>query len=301
MNTPLRLAFIGCVSSSRAALQALVNLPTDLAQVTGLVTRRASAFNADFENLLPIAQQHGIATLLVEDAPSDEQQAAWLRDTQPDLVFCVGWSRLLGERVLSVPPLGVVGFHPAALPANRGRHPLIWALALGLQETASSFFLMQADADSGPLLSQQPITIAPDDNATTLYAKVMGVFPQQINDIVRGLADGSLQSQPQDHTRANHWRKRGAIDGQIDWRMSADSIHNLVRALTRPYPGAHFLHAGLPVKLWQCEPVDAGTPNIEPGKVLAVDGQRITIKCGTAAVCLVEHELSALPRPGDYL
>jgi methionyl-tRNA formyltransferase len=297
----LRVAFIGCVESSRVALRSLLDMPTDLAQVVGVVTRRHSNFNADFTDISPLLSGRDVPLLHVEDAPSDAQQADWLRSVRPDLVFCIGWSHLLGNQVMQVAPHGVIGFHPAALPANRGRHPLIWALVLGLHETASSFFMIESEADSGALLSQVPIDIADDDDAATLYAKVLAVIPSQMHDIVRGLADGTLRPRVQDASQANHWRKRSAKDGMVDWRMGADSIFNLVRALARPYPGAEFVHDGASVKLWRCTPIDGGPANIEPGKVLGVAGREVTVKCGVGAVRLVEHEMQRIPEQGEYL
>ena len=297
----LRVALIGCVESSRVALQSLLDMPADLVHVVGVVTRRHSTFNADFTDIAPLACHRDIPLLYAEDAPTDPQQAEWLQTVRPDVIFCIGWSHLLGERVMKSAPRGVVGFHPAALPANRGRHPLIWALALGLHETASSFFMIEAAADSGALLSQLPIAITNDDDAASLYAKVMDVVPGQLRDIVTGLADGTLKPQGQDASQANHWRKRTAKDGLIDWRMSTGSIVNLVRALARPYPGAEFVCEGVPVKLWKCVAIDDVPMNIEPGKVLRTDGREVTVKCGMGAVRLVEHELPKIPEPGAYL
>ena len=296
----LRIAFIGCVESSRVALKALLSLTPSLCEVVGVVTMRSNRINSDHEDLSVIVSPD-IPLLYVEDAPSDAQQAEWLRALMPDLIFCVGWSRLLGNDVLCVAPRGVVGFHPAALPANRGRHPLVWAIALGLTQTASSFFLMDAGADSGPLLSQLPIDIAAEDDATSLYSKVLALLPSQVESIVLGMSSGSLVPQSQDGSRATYWRKRSADDGRIDWRMDSSSVRNLVRALVRPYPGAHFVYQGREVKVWKCTESEAGAPNVEPGKVLDVFGRRITVRCGGGSVCLIDHELDTLPSSGDYL
>jgi len=143
--------------------------------------------------------------------------------------------------MLAAAPLGVVGFHPAALPANRGRHPLIWSLALGLEQTASTFFFMDAGADSGDILLRRALAIDPTDDARTLYDKVCACALEQITQFVSQLANGSFAREPQAHAQANIWRKRGMADGKIDWRMSAVSVHNLVRALAKPYVGAHLL------------------------------------------------------------
>lgn len=300
LGRPCRVALIGCVDSTEVALRTLLALPGETHRLTGLVTRRASSVNADFTDLSPLAQAHRVPVLYAEDAADDEQQAAWLRQREPDLLFCIGWSRLLGPQTLAAAPLGTVGFHPAALPANRGRHPLIWALALGLEETASSFFLVDEGADSGPILSQVRVPITPQDDAGTLYAKVLAVMPAQITEIALGLAQGRDMARPQDPRLASSWRKRSAADGCIDWRMSARNIHNLVRALARPYPGAEFKALGTQVKLWRSAVQPAPDRRTEPGKVLAVQGRHITVQCGDDALVLLEHELAQLPAPGDY-
>lgn len=301
LERPCRIALIGCVASTQTALRALLALPSHSHQVTALITRQSSSVNADFVDLAPLARAHQVPVLLAESAPGDEQQAAWLRQRETDLLFCVGWSRLLGPETLACAPLGTVGFHPAALPANRGRHPLIWALALGLEETASSFFLMDEGADSGPLLSQVRIPITAQDDAGTLYAKVLAAMADQVADIAVGLAQGRSMARPQDEQQASSWRKRSAADGRIDWRMSARNIHNLTRALARPYPGAEFMVGGTPIKLWRSAIQPAPDKRTEPGKVLAVQGQTFTVQCGEDALVLLEHELAALPVPGDYL
>lgn len=296
----LRIAFIGCVASSRVALQTLLTQPASLCQVVSIVTMRSNRINSDHVDLSDLAGSD-IPLMYVEDAVGDVAQADWLRAYKPDLIFCVGWSRLLGESVLRVPPRGVVGFHPAALPANRGRHPLVWALALGLKQTASTLFLMDSGADSGPLLSQLPVGIDLEDDAASLYAKVLELLPTQVEAIVRGLNNGSLIPQPQDATRATYWRKRSVDDGRIDWRMESSAIRNLVRALSRPYPGAHFMHQGREVKVWRCSELAEAPQNAEPGKVLLVEGRHITVRSGRGAIRLIDHELDMIPAEGEYL
>lgn len=294
----MRIAFIGCVRYSRIFLSSLLDLPA--VEVAGVATREASSFHADFESLRPAADAAGLPCLLAR-GNDQASLAGWLRALQPDVVYCFGWSYLLRPEVLAIPRLGVIGFHPAALPANRGRHPLIWALALGLKETASTFFFVDDGVDSGDVLSQEPIAIHEDDDAGTLYARVTSVALLQIATFTQQLASGTYPRTPQDHSRATTWRKRGPADGLVDFRMSARSIHNLVRALARPYVGAHCLYQGREVKLWRVAPVAGAAPNIEPGKVLALHGERIVLQCGEEALELVEHEFPAPPPPGSYL
>lgn len=293
----MRIVLIGTVIFSRHMLQQLIEMG---AAVEGVCTAQSAQLNSDYADLGPLCERHDIPLLRTDDingAPTLE----WIRARRPDVVLCFGWSRLIGRELLSLPPLGVVGYHPAELPANRGRHPLIWALVLGLDKTASTFFQMDEGADSGDILSQLPVAITDDDDAGSLYNKIVHAARGQLAEFVPAMARGQLQPRPQPTARTNHWRKRGAADGRIDWRMPARGIHNLVRALAPPYPGADFLHAGTPIKVWKTEVTTDAPTNAEPGKVLAYRAGKPIVRCGDQAIVLLETDPPFSPTVGAYL
>lgn len=294
----MKIVFIGCVEFSRRMLEVLIGMKQ--AELCGVVTRASSKFNTDFVPLAPLAEQHGIPVFLAR-RNEQEPMEAWIRERGPDVIFCFGWSYLLRAPILGAAPMGVLGFHPAALPANRGRHPLIWALALGLEQTATTFFFMDEGADSGPILDQEPLAIDAGDDAASLYEKMCVQAGRQVRRFVPGLASGRYEVRKQDASRANSWRKRSKSDGQIDWRMHAVGIHNLVRALARPYPGAHFVHGEQEIKVWKTEPLETDAANAEPGRVLAVDGGTFVVKCDRSALRIVEHDMPVLPAVGEAL
>lgn len=293
----MRIIFIGTVEFSRRALERLLSMK---AEVVGVCTLQESKFNSDHVNLNLTCKAHDIPWMYAEDINSAET-LGWIKDKSPDVVFCFGWSRLLKKNLLGLAPLGVVGYHPAALPANRGRHPLIWALVLGLEKTASTFFFMDTGADSGDIISQREITIDSEDNARSLYDKVINCALDQIEEFVPQLAKGTYQRQKQDSQLANTWRKRDGADGKIDWRMSAHLIHNLVRGLAKPYVGAHFIVDGQEVKVWKAVVVGDVPKNIEPGKVLMLKDFMPVVKCGEDAICLLALEPSIELNVGRYL
>lgn len=294
----MKAAFIGCVDFSHAMLSHLLTLPG--MDVVGVVTRRQSAFNADFHSLEDLAHAAAIPCFFAEGNDQGAMVGA-IRSWAPDVVFCLGWSYLLRPELLALPRFGVIGYHPALLPRNRGRHPIIWALALGLAETGSTFFVMDEGADSGDIVSQERVAISSDDDAASLYARLEEVSRSQLAAIAAQLAAGRLERRPQDHAAATYWRKRGRADGRIDWRMSANAIANLVRALTRPYVGAHCEVGGVDLKVWRVEAVPGFAADIEPGRVLAVDAAMPVVKCGDGAIRLIEHDFNSLPIVGDCL
>tara|TARA_Y100001934_G_scaffold213102_1_gene252313 strand:- start:109 stop:519 length:411 start_codon:yes stop_codon:yes gene_type:complete len=132
----MKIVFIGAVKFSEKALQKLINMR---AQVVGVCTLEASSFNSDHVDLTQVACTAAVPVRYTPDINSQET-FNWIAALKPDILFCFGWSRLIKKPLLHLAPLGVVGYHPALLPSNRGRHPLIWAIVLGLRETGSTFF-----------------------------------------------------------------------------------------------------------------------------------------------------------------
>lgn len=293
----MRILFVGTVLFSQEMLSHLLTMNV---QIVGVCTAKTSAQNADYADLQPVCDRHGI-----ELHPTADINCAatidWIAERNPDIIFCFGWSRLLGKSLITLAPLGLVGYHPAALPSNRGRHPIIWALALGLKKTASTFFMMDDRADSGDILSQVDVDISEYDDASSLYQKIISSARGQLDLLVPSLMNGSETRIKQDDDKANYWRKRSAVDGQIDWRMPATGICNLVRALSHPYPGAHMLTSNGVVKVWKASLVQDVLPNAEPGKIIAIEGGQAIVRCGINAVRLIETDPELHPALGTYL
>lgn len=294
----MRILFIGCVEGSYRLLSELIRNNKD---VVGVITKEQSAFNADYADLRPLCEKHSIPCHYVKNI-NDEDSLGFAKKLSPQICYCFGWSQLIKQEFLDLFPMGVVGFHPAALPNNRGRHPLIWALALGLKETASSFFMINVGADEGDIVSQRKVKIGYEDDARTLYDKVISVAVEQEIEFTEAFENGTAAPMSQDISKGNSWRKRGKADGQIDWRMPSKGIYNLVRSLTRPYVGAHFTFEEREYKVWKVQEIDAeGLDNIEPGKVLAVNQSgSIDVKTGIGAVRLIDFD-SVDVKTGDYL
>ena len=293
----MKIVFIGTVEFSFKSLEILIDMG---ANIVGVCTKETSRFNADFVDITPLCKENNIPYKYVEDINSQEN-INWIDSLNPDIIFCFGWSSLIKEQLLTLTPMGVVGFHPSNLPHNRGRHPIVWALALGLKKTASTFFFMDKGADSGDILSKNDIIITYNDDARTLYDKIITTALIQIKSFVPQLEKNKYSRLAQDHTKANIWRKRTKKDGLIDFRMNSNSIYNLVRALTKPYVGAHIEHNKKDIIIWKVQEVPFEQHNIESGKVIEVDGKTILVKTYDGAIRILEHQFSILPKVGEYL
>lgn len=293
----LKICFIGAVEFSKSALLQLIDMDADLC---GVISNTHNKINSDYANLEEICKYNDIPFLDTADLNSVTTYS-WIKNKKPDVIFCFGWSQLLKKNIMELAQMGVVGFHPSLLPHNRGRHPIIWALTLGLEKTGSTFFFMDEGADSGDILSQREVLIDYEDDAKSLYKKVTTVALMQIKEFVPLLENGEFTRTVQSDLEANVWRKRGVDDGRIDFRMSSRAIYNQVRALTSPYVGAHLEFKGCDIKIWRVEEHICGLQNIESGKVLDVFENNILVKTHDGAVLLVHHDFEVLPNKGDYL
>ena len=293
----MKILFIGSVKFSFLMIEELIKMKKN---IVGVCTLEKSKFNSDHCNLAEISIVNQIDFLYASEINSSEN-INWIKSKSPDIIFCFGWSKLLNKNILNIPKKGVIGFHPTLLPRNRGRHPLIWPLVLGLKETGSSFFYMEETADTGNIISQKKINISDKDDASTLYMKIVETAKKQLHQFIPLLESGKIIAEVQDNSKSNYWRKRNFNDGQIDWRMTAISIHNLVRALTKPYVGAHFKNKGKLYKVWKTELSDLKDVYSEPGKVLLIDKGEIIIKCGNGVIKLKEFDYCSDIKKGDYL
>jgi methionyl-tRNA formyltransferase len=172
----MRYAYIGSVKFSYEILKYLIGKGYKPVLV---ITQKSKGINADYVDLEPLCLSNDVEIIKVDDL-NTPNIITKLKSLDLDYIFCFGWSKLLKKEILEIPKHGVIGYHPAALPKNRGRHPLIWALVLGLEETASTFFFMDEGVDSGDILSQKKIEITYEDDAMSLYNKIIEIAKKTI-------------------------------------------------------------------------------------------------------------------------
>ncbi|MEK4761871.1 formyltransferase family protein [Viridibacillus sp. FSL E2-0187] len=295
----MKILYIGCVQSSENFLKALINNTS--VDIVGIVTKKKSNFNADHVSLVTIAEQNNIDWLDYQD---NNNLLNWISEKKPDIIYCFGWSHLLPKEIYRVAKKGAVGYHPALLPQNRGRHPIIWALALGLNETGSTFFNLTEEADAGDILSQRVVRISDSDDAKTLYSKLLKVGEEQVVKLTEDIINNRVRSFPQDESKVNYWRKRTKEDGKIDWRMGSKTILQLIKALTKPYVGAHFTYENRDYKVWAAKEIIYEYniyANIEPGKIVAITLNSFIVKVADGLLEITDCELDIIPKVGEYL
>ena len=248
-----------------------------------------------------IAAAVGASLIETADVNAAETVSA-VAALEPELLFVVGWSQLLRDPILALAPRGAYGMHPTLLPRHRGRAPIPWAILSGLATTGVTLFeIPDPRADSGAIVGQVEVAIAPDETATTLFERVAAAHLELIRTLVPSILDGTAPRLPQDDRRASAWPRRTPADGIIDWHTRAPYLYDWVRAQTRPYPGAFTFLGDAKLVVWSARPVDGAFAAV-PGTVVEQRPEGPVVACGGGgALLLDELEASELPRIGALL
>ena len=294
-----RYLFIGSVDYSAHCLKALLDMKVDIVDILCPV-KAAAAGNSDYVDLKTVAQEHSREVHYFKNIADEEE---YIRNKKPDVIFVLGLSQIVPPSILSIPTIGCIGSHPALLPQNRGRHPIVWSLVNGLEKSGVTLFWLDEGVDSGDIWVQKEFNIDLDDDAGSLYNKSKDITVELLQEYLSELESGEAERIPQDHSQANYWPKRGFEDGEIDWKMGSKKIYDLIRALTNPYVGAHCRYQGNVCKIWKAQLVNTkiDLKDVEPGEVVGVNGDEVAVKTGDGVLKLVKHELSPLPKVGKRL
>jgi methionyl-tRNA formyltransferase len=190
-----------------------------------------------FGSVQVLAREHGLEVA----TPTDPNLPEWVvrgRAAQPDFLFSFYYRYMLKASWLEVAPRGALNMHGSLLPAYRGRAPVHWAIIHGESVTGASLHYMLEKPDAGALVDQESVPILENDTALDVSLKVAAAAEQVLHRVLPGLIDGSAPSRPLDLARGSYFGRRRPEDGRIDWRRGARAVHDLVRAVAPPFPGA---------------------------------------------------------------
>ncbi len=196
------------------------------------------------------ATEHRIPLIKI-DHINEQKVTDVLRAYEIDWLFIIGWSQIANKEVLDTPRLGALGIHPTLLPQGRGRAAIPWAIIKELEYTGVTLFKLAVGVDTGDIVAQLKIPVAPEETAQTLYDKVNLAHEELIASAYPQLVEGKLQWTPQNESEATYWEGRKPEDGLLTQDMPVELAERLVRATTHPYPGAFIIKNGEKIIIWK--------------------------------------------------
>ena len=284
----LKIIFMGTAELSCASLEKLAREPH--ARIAAVVSQPDKPQGRELK-LQPtpvkvLAQKFNVPVLQPSRA-RDVQFVSQLRGLQPDLIVVVAYGHILPPAILELPRFGCLNVHTSLLPKYRGAAPIQWAVANGETETGVTVMKMDAGMDTGPILAQRQTPISPQDDSASLHDRLAQLGAGLLLETIPDYVSGKIQPQPQPEN-ATYAPKIKKEDGQIDWKLPAQTILNRLRAFM-PWPGAFtFLKSGPKpslLKIWKAGVVEKSG---SPGEVLSAVPHGIAIACGKDALNILE-------------
>lgn len=242
-----------------------------------------------------------------------------LRQEQADLIVVAAFGQILSQEILDLPRCGCVNVHSSLLPKYRGAAPIQWVILNGESETGVTIMQMDAGLDTGDILLQEKMEIAPRETAESLYNKLTDLGGKLLVRALPMIEAGTITPIPQRDEESNYAPMLKREMGNIDWTMSAERIERLVRGLNS-WPSAYTFYKGKMLKIWDSEAVQEGALRgagssggrhfaadssgegrsewkpVQPGTVAAVDKKRIYVQCGEGILALQEVQLEGKKR-----
>lgn len=236
----LKIGFVTCVQLGLSCMNAIYEAGGTLSLAITLKDEQSPnksgrVFLDDF------CERHGVELIKAVHINNPELVDR-IRSADLDWLFIIGWSQIASEEVVNLARYGTLGMHPTLLPEGRGRAAIPWAILKGLDKTGVTLFRLDAGVDSGPIVDRVEIPLTPETTATHLYELAEAAHITLIKRVISAMRTGNVCMTPQDESRATTWPGRKPEDGEILASMSVFEAERMVRALSRPYPGAFVIN-----------------------------------------------------------
>jgi methionyl-tRNA formyltransferase len=243
-----------------------------------------------FDSVARAAADYGIPAITPDDANTPELLER-LEAIRPDFIFSFYYRQMLKPAVLATATRGAYNMHGSLLPKYRGRVPVNWAVLHGETETGATLHRMVEIPDAGEVVARQAVPILPDDTAREVFDKVTLAAEICLNGVLPRLTLGTTPHEPVDLAQGSYFGGRKPEDGRIDWSRSAREIHNLVRAVAPPYPGAFCDTPAGSLRVLRT----MRSQNVSGSGLFAADG-RLYARCGDGeCLRILDAELNGKP------
>lgn len=236
---------------------------------------------------------------------NDEETQTFFRENEFEIGISMGWQRLIPEQVLESFGEGVFGFHGscAYLPFGRGRSPLNWSVISGDSRFVLNLFQYDKNADSPNVFANEMFQINPHDTIRTLQYKNIIVSKRLIEKLLKAYRSGTITICRESKDFDGWYHKRTAADGKIDFHGRTRDIYNLVRGVTRPFPGAFCWLGEEKMTVWSVHPFDEmlDFSMHAPGEVIDKIDEKLIVRTVDGSLLIDEYEYDGIVQPGEVL
>jgi methionyl-tRNA formyltransferase len=246
-----------------------------------------------FASVAAAAAEYAIPTV-IPDEPNAPDLVTRIAAFAPEFLFSFYYRKMLKSPALGLASRGALNMHGSLLPKYRGRAPVNWAVLHGERETGATLHYMTEKPDAGDIVAQTAVPILPDDTAQEVFDKVTVAAELTLDRALPALVAGNAPRLAQDLAAGSYFGGRRPEDGTVDWSRDAATIHNLVRAVAPPYPGAFTSVGGVAARVLRTRVVDATTPGTLTPTLEARDGCLLAHCGGGGTLQLLALEIDGM-------
>lgn len=285
----MKIVLIGSVLSSYIVMKQLIDLKAPLVHIFSL-TEEGSDNVSGYYPLHKEAEKNQIDYTIFKKI-NDKENIKLLKEISPDYIFVVGLSQLLSKELLAIPKIGCIGFHPTPLPKYRGRAAMVWQVLLGVHDTKCTMFFLDQGCDSGDIIDQEDYIIKDTDYASDVEKTLMLAVDRLSKRVINKIMNNSVVRIKQNEDEASYLLIRRPEDGLIDWQTPIKEIHTLIRAVSKPYPGAFSLYDGIhKIVIWKAEmQINKNIIGL-PGQICKTDSTTFDILCTDGILHVTEYD-----------
>jgi methionyl-tRNA formyltransferase len=288
-----RIVFMGTPEFAVPSLQVMLERGENVVCVVTQPDRPRGRGRKVLPPPVKILALHAKIQVLQPDTLKGADFLAKMKQLAPDVIIVAAYGKILPGSIIDTPPLGTLNVHGSLLPKYRGAAPIQWALINGEKETGVTIMQMDRGIDTGDILLQEKVAIAPDDTAGTLSIKMAEIGGKTLGKAIDLLRADKLKPVKQDDTQASFAPLLSKEKRQLNWSQTAEQISCLIRGLD-PWPATYTMLSGKRIRLFSPRiiPLDqCDTAPMEPGTVCGADKNGLVIATGQD--CLLVEEIQA--------
>jgi methionyl-tRNA formyltransferase len=294
----MKVMFMGTPDFAATVLEKLISAGHE---IIGVVTQpdkeKGRGREVSFPPVKELALKHGYTVY----QPVKAKEPEFLKTVQelaPEVIVVAAFGQIIPKALLDIPPYGCINVHASLLPKYRGASPIQYSIIDGEEETGVTIMHMDVGIDTGDIILQEKLLIAPDETGGSLFDKLAILGGSLLLEALQRLEAGTAVRIPQDSEKATYVKMISKEMGRIDFAQPAVRLEHLIRGLN-PWPSAYTFLDGKTLKLWKAEAEQSNalkTTDTVPGEVTEVRKDALVVKTGEGFLVIKELQLEGKKR-----